>query len=186
MHTIALGTLNRDRLSIPGADAWFVAPTDPALGVMTDFRERNSVTVAETATIDEALEHMKHTGVRCAFAIDDTDRAVSGMITAYDIMGEKPMLLMRATELRRRDLVVRDLMLRTSAWPVVDVRDLEASTVAAVAELFDRVAVTHVAVIERVGHDEPRLRGILSAAKVRRLLSRHRDVAEFQRGANVA
>ena len=56
MHSIVLARLGKTRLPIPGADPWYAEPTDPALGVMTDFRERPSVTVSENATIDAALE----------------------------------------------------------------------------------------------------------------------------------
>ena len=64
--------------------------------VMTDFRERTSVTVSDTAMIDEALEHMRHTAVRCAFTIDYQSGIVVGLITAYDILGEKPLQYMQS------------------------------------------------------------------------------------------
>jgi hypothetical protein len=35
---------------------------DEALSVMIDFRSRSSVTVNENDNIDNALEHLKHTG----------------------------------------------------------------------------------------------------------------------------
>jgi hypothetical protein len=57
-------------LQIPGADPWHASPLDPALSVMTDFRERPSVTVSELSSIDAALEHMKRAGVRSASATD--------------------------------------------------------------------------------------------------------------------
>jgi CBS domain-containing protein len=84
-------------LQIPGADPWHAAQNDPALSVMTDFRVRASVTVADTATIDEAIEHMKHNGVRCAFAIDETRHLVVSLITSYGIMGDKPIRYTQAT-----------------------------------------------------------------------------------------
>src|SRR3984957_10067694 len=94
MSILSLTVVRNTSLQIPGVDPWQADPQDPALTVMTDFRERTSVTVSDTATIDEALEHMRHTGVRCAFAIDDQSRMVVGLITAYDIVGEKPMQYM--------------------------------------------------------------------------------------------
>ncbi|HZT56336.1 MAG TPA: CBS domain-containing protein, partial [Burkholderiaceae bacterium] len=112
MPRLTLSTLNASALQIPGADRWYANPEDPALSVMTDFRERSSVTVSETLSIDAALEHMKHTGVRCAFAVDEAQRLVVGLITAYDIMGEKPMRLMQATSTARSHLLVKDLMTR--------------------------------------------------------------------------
>lgn len=172
MLKLTLTPLSVTALQIPGADRWYANPTDPALSVMTDFRERSSVTVPEMITIDAALEHMKHTGVRCAFAIDEAQRQVVGLITAYDIMGEKPMRHMRLTSTVRAQVLVKDLMLRLPEWQVVHIKPVEHHTVAAVAHLFDETLLTHIVVVETDDHGLQRLRGILSAAKVRRLLAR--------------
>jgi CBS domain-containing protein len=139
---------------------------------MTDFRERASVTVAERATIDAALERMKHNGVRCAFVIDEAQRVVVGLITAYDLMGEKPMRHMDSTRSRRSDVRVQDIMHGIQDWRVADIRDIERTTVASVARVFDESGLTHIPVMEALDTGEPRLRGLLSAAKVKRLLSR--------------
>jgi len=171
MLKLSLSSLSTVILQIPGADRWHAKPADPALSVMTDFRERSSVTVPESITIDAALEHMKHTGVRCAFAIDETSHLVVGLITAYDIMGEKPMRHMRLTSTVRAQVLVKDLMLRLHDWKVVHVKQIERHTVADVAHLFDETLLTHIVVVESDDSGVERLRGILSAAKVRRLLS---------------
>ncbi len=172
MLKLTLSPLSATALQIPGADRWYAKPTDPALSVMTDFRERSSVTVPEMITIDSALEHMKHTGVRCAFAVDEAQRQVLGLITAYDIMGEKPMRHTRLTSTLRAQVLVKDLMLRLPEWHVAHVKHIERHTVAAVAQLFDETLLTHIVVVETDDHGVERLRGILSAAKVRRLLSK--------------
>jgi CBS domain-containing protein len=138
---------------------------------MTDFRERASVTIAETATIDAALEHMKHNGVRCAFAIDEARRVVIGLITAYDIMSEKPMRHMQSMASPRREVQVRDIMHGVGDWRVLDIKDVEQVTVASVARLFEETGLTHVPVMETGELGEQRLRGLLSGAKVRRLLA---------------
>ena len=171
MHGLTLNTLARDALDIPGADPWHANPGDPALTVMTDFRERTSVTIGETATIDAALEHMKHTGVRCAFATDDARRLLVGMITAYDITSEKPMRHIRSVDGRREDVLVRDIMQKTADWRVADIRQIEQATVASVARMFQETRLTHIAVMEKGESGALRLRGLLSAARVKRLLA---------------
>jgi CBS-domain-containing membrane protein len=169
---LTLSRIATTQLPIPGTDAWFAKPGDPALSVMTDFRERTSITVPATAQIDVALEHMKHTGVRSAFAIDEVQRVVVGLITAYDIMGEKPMRHMRASDIKRDQVLVRDLMTRPGDWLVLQLRQLESGTVGEVDRLFETTQLTHIAVIEAGERGEPRLRGLLSAARVRRVLVR--------------
>jgi CBS domain-containing protein len=172
MTMLALKSLRATTLQVPGADPWHANPQDPALSVMTDFRERPSVTVSEMASIDSALEHMKHAGVRSAFATDGAGHAVVGLITAYDIMSEKPMRYLQAIATTRSDVLVRDIMQRVNEWQVLDVADVEQATVAAVARLFSDTQLSHVPVMESGASGERRLRGLLSSARVKRLLSR--------------
>jgi CBS-domain-containing membrane protein len=171
MSILSLTVVTNTTLQIPGAEPWHADPQDSALTVMTDFRERASVTVSDAVVIDEALEHMRHTGVRCAFAIDDWSRVVVGLITAYDIIGEKPMQYMYSRSVSRREVLVRDIMQKPSRWRVVDIEQLERATVAAVSDMFAQKRLTHVPVMETSETGEQRLRGLLSAAKVKRLLA---------------
>jgi CBS domain-containing protein len=173
---LPLTVVTNDRLPIPGLDPWYADPRDSALSVMTDFRERASITVSDTAIIDDAMEHMRHTGVRCAFATDTKVRTVLGLITAYDIVGEKPMQYMLSRSIRRCEVLVRDIMLDISSCAVVDMKQIERATVAAVANMFIANRLTHVPVVETNEKGEQRLRGLLSAARVRRLLKRTPDV----------
>lgn len=171
MSILPLTLVTNSCFQIPGLDPWHADPQDPALTVMTDFRERASVTVPDTALVDEALEHMRHTGVRCAFAIDERRSIVVGLITAYDITGEKPMQFMQSAAIPRREVLVRDIMQEISDCPVADIKQLEHATVAAVSNMFAKNQLTHVPVVETSDTGEQRLRGLLSAAKVKRLLS---------------
>lgn len=173
MAGLRLRNVSNAELPIPGADPWHASPGDPALTVMTDFRERASVTVVESAPVDAALEHMKHAGVRSAFVVHAQRRVVVGLVTAYDIMGDKPVRHMEELRVPRKDIHVRDIMTPLADVPSVDIRDVEAATVAEVARLFDAPAgLTHLAVTEPDLQGGVRLRGLLSAARVRRLLAR--------------
>jgi CBS domain-containing protein len=176
MSILSLSVVTNTSLQIPGLEPWYADPEDPALTVMTDFRERASVIVPDTAVIDEALEHMRHTGVRCAFAIDDRWRVVVGLITAYDITGEKPMQYMQSRAIPRREVLVRDIMQEISECRVADIKQVESATVVAVSNMFAKYRLTHVPVMEMSETGEQRLRGLLSAAKVKRLLSRSESV----------
>jgi CBS domain-containing protein len=182
MNILSLTVVTNSSLQIPGLEPWYADPQDPALTVMTDFRERASVIVPDTAVIDEALAHMRHTGVRCAFAIDDPRRVVVGLITAYDITGEKPMQYMQSRAVPRREVLVRDIMQEISECRVADIKQVERATVAAVSNMFAKNRLTHVPVMETSETGEQRLRGLLSAARVKRLLSRsesiRRDLAD--------
>lgn len=181
MRPLTLASIASEALPIPGTDPWHADARDPALSVMTDFRDRASVVISESATVDAALEHMKHTGVRCAFAIEDDRRLVVGLITAYDIMSEKPVQHARAMAIQRRDVLVRDIMQDIVDWRVADIRDIERRTVAEVLQVFEDASRSHVPVVEITDQGEPRLRGLLSAAKVRRLVTKCARSATYQR-----
>jgi CBS domain-containing protein len=168
MPNLALRTISSPALPIPGMDPWHANAGDPAISVMTDFREHHSITVADTMPIDAALEHMKHTGVRCAFAVDEDRRVVVGLITAYDIMSEKSN---QSAHTRRQDILVRDIMQRISDWRVIHIGDLQEATIGSVARLFDETRLTHIPVTETDAKGELRLRGLLSSARVKRLLA---------------
>ena len=171
MSAFALTQITESDLPVPGTEPWFVDPEDSAATVMTDFHERSSVVVNETAHIDAALDHMKHAGVRCAFALNDQKRVV-GLITSYDILGEAPTRHVQATAGRREQVLVRDIMQRLGSWQVADLTALSATTVGTLNKLFETTRLTHIPVVETAADGSRRLRGLLSAAKVRRLLSR--------------
>jgi CBS-domain-containing membrane protein len=167
----ALSSLNEADFPIPGAEPWHARADDIALSVMTDFRERSSVTVAETSHIDAALEHMKHVGVRCAFATNTNQRVV-GLITAYEILGDAPTRHVQAIAGKRGDVLVRDIMRTPSEWSVLFVTDLDQTTVGVLQQIFDSTRLSHIPVMEYSGTGVRQLRGLLSGAKIRRLLSR--------------
>ncbi len=171
MKALVLRQTEDSDLPIPGADPWHVRPTDPAVTVMTDFRVTASITVVEAAGIDAALEHMRHTGVRCAFAIDPSRNVVVGLITAYDILGEQPIRHMQAASMQRRDVLVWHVMHRVADWAFLLLEDLEQATVGNLAALFDASGLTHIPVMTADSNGSRRLRGLLSAAKIRRLLA---------------
>ncbi len=167
---LKLKSIQSGTLPVPGFEPWYVCAADPALSVMIDFRSRSSVTVSESSPLDEAIEHMKHAGVRCAFVVDEKKTAVVGMVTAYDILGEKPQQHMHFTGVAHDDVRVKDIMQKISDWRVADIKDIERSTVCDVFEVFNQTEVTHLPVMETTESNEQRLRGLLSFAKVKRLL----------------
>ena len=167
---LKLKSIPSDNLPVPGVEPWYVCETDPALSVMIDYRTRPSVTLSENAPLDEALKHLKHAGVRCAFVVDKKRTSVVGMLTAYDISGEKPQQYMRLTGGGYDDVLVKDIMQKIGEWRVTDIKDIERSTVGDVLKVFKETGVTHLPVMEATEINEQRLRGLLSFAKVRRLL----------------
>lgn len=105
----------------PQTGSWRVNLSDPARTVMTDFNEHNIVAVAPKQQVDEALEAMRHAGVRSAFVLNESRSAVLGLITAYDIMGEKPLRHIQMVGGVREDVMVADIMDRAPEWQVLQI-----------------------------------------------------------------
>lgn len=169
-------------IDAPRSGTWQVKLDAPARSVMTDFCERNLVTVDGKIPVDAALEVMKHAGVRSAFVLDDRRERVLGLITAHDIMGEKPIRHLQAIGCTHRtctrdDVKVEDIMDRAEAWHVVRLEHLEDATVGSLLDAFHRAGRTHLPVIEAPGGAAPRLRGVFSRAKLQRLTQDSRTAA---------
>jgi CBS domain-containing protein len=158
----------RSSLAAPKS-GWRVQLRDPALSVMTDFHERGMVTVDGKLGVDAGLEVMRHAGTRSAFVLDEKRNQVLGLVTAYDIMGEKPLRATQALGISRDEVRVIDVMDRAEDWHVARMEDVEKATVALMLEAFQRTGRSHIAVVEDGDGKEPRLRGVFSAAKLLRL-----------------
>jgi CBS domain-containing protein len=173
VRKLELTTPNGD-LAPPQTGAWQVELDDPARTVMTDFHEHGIVSVRAEQQIDEALDHMRHAGVRSAFVLDAERTRVLGFITAYDIMGEKPLRFTQAMGTAREEVTVGDLMDPAADWQVLHYADVEAATVASILDLFKRSHRTHLPVIAQQKGEPARVRGVFSSAKVLRLTAASR------------
>jgi CBS domain-containing protein len=183
----ALSLLTFDRDSVvhgPGNEPWQVDLAETAKTVMTDFRERSLFKFDDIEKVDDALQRMKHAGLRAAFVMDKASDRVLGMITAYDILGEKPLRYIESLGpagrgMARRDLRVADLMEKVEAWTAADMREIEQATVHSVLDAMKKGNLTHLPVMESADGGKQRLRGLFSWSKILRLTeaSRKRNPA---------
>ena len=173
---------NLSALLAPSNEPWQVNLTDPAVSVMTDFRVRSMFKLAPDETIDAALEKMKVAGLRIAFVFEKGSENVLGMITAYDIMGEKPMRYLQDIGLNdhhvtRKDIKVQDILDPVSTWVTATLHDVERATVQSVLIALQKSGRTHLPVVEPSNGPTPRLRGLFSSAKILRLSEASRQQA---------
>ena len=95
------------RLTSPDRERQRVRHDTPATAVMTDLRQVPAASIDTEAPIDAANRFMMRRGVRLLLVADD-ERRVLGLITASDILGEKPVML-RTLGLSRQDLRVAEV-----------------------------------------------------------------------------
>lgn len=176
-----------------------LSPHDPALALMTDFERTSPRMVLRTVPIDRALDRMRLTGVRSLFVLDH-DAITIGLVTSYDIQGEKPMRVLQSRDCQlhscsRADVVVADVMEPPEQLLTLELEDVRRASVAEIAAVFRTEAKTHLVVAQhRANSASPAiLRGLFSAAELERrlrarlqMLSLARTFAEIERAIHGA
>ena len=139
---------------------------DPALSVMTDLHDRPAVATTPAETIDRAHLLMVQGGVRLLFVVGP-DGVLAGVITATDILGEKPMRLVQDRRVRHEEILVSDVMTAAAHLQALSIEEVAQMRVGHIVETFKQVGRQHLIVAEEGGR---RVRGLFSASQVARQL----------------
>ena len=156
-----------------------VSLDDPAIVVMTDFNRITPISIESSATIHAANERMISLGVRLLFVIDH-ERSVCGIITANDILGERPVQYILEHGGVHDDILVLDIMTRKEAFDAVKINDVARYKVGDIVETIKNSGRHHVLVIEDLS-DHASIRGIFSITQVSRQIG---EKIEFNNRAN--
>lgn len=142
---------------------------DAAVTVMTDFKSVTAIIVLSGDPLDEAHRRMIQRGVRLLLVVDQNRRVV-GVITASDILGEKPMQVIGQRGIRREELLVRDVMTPQQALEVLELETIRTARVGHVLATLRRSGRQHAMVVEYDANGRHVIRGIFSATQVARQL----------------
>jgi CBS domain-containing protein len=149
-----------------------VTLSSSGLDVMTDLAQVRAATIDPETRLDKAEQTMIQHGVRSLFVVHEFP-CVEGLVTASDLMGEKPVRLVNQRNVERQDLSVTDLMTKLSQLDALDYEELKSATVANVIATFKKVGRTHLLVIQAATAKGPaRIRGVISITQVERQLGR--------------
>ncbi|HET6757100.1 MAG TPA: CBS domain-containing protein [Burkholderiales bacterium] len=147
-----------------------VTLTSPALDVMTDFRQTRAITTHPEATIDEANEKMIEHGVRLLLVVNGSG-FVLGVVSAADILGEKPVKLMRELGIKRKEITVSELMSGQDELDVITFESLLGAKVGHVVTTLRRAGRQHALIVELDAQSKRQIvRGLFSASQVARQL----------------
>jgi CBS domain protein len=153
--------MDRDFTALPirelGAGAGFRRPTQPeaarvtadapAVQVMTDLTRVAPATIRPQAPLAGANQFMITRGVRLLLVVDDAEN-VLGVITATDILGERPMLAATQRRLRRDELIVADVMTHAEQVEVIAFAELQGACVGHVLATLRRAGRQHALVVD--------------------------------------
>ncbi|MGE5028271.1 MAG: CBS domain-containing protein [Betaproteobacteria bacterium] len=148
---------------------------------MTDLKEVMAVTIHPEKNMDAAQQRMISYGVRLLLVIDDRETVV-GLVTATDILGEKPLQFIRKAGCGREDVLVRDIMTPQEKLEVLCMKDVAPAKVGHVVATLKKSGRQHALVVDT---DEPgqaqRVRGIFSASHISRELGTEIQAVEIAR-----
>jgi CBS domain-containing protein len=139
---------------------------DPAFSVMTDLREVSAATTTPEETMGQAHAQMIRRGVRLLFVLDPSG-AVVGVITATDLLGEKPIRFMQSRGVSHAEIQVEDIMTPASMLEALPLIDIAQMRVGHIVATLKKVRRQHIMVAEEGGR---RIRGLFSASQVARQL----------------
>jgi CBS domain-containing protein len=142
-----------------------VGPDAPALAVMTDLTRVSAVLTRPSDTIDEALARMKQRGVRLLLVVDG-ERHILGLITANDILAEKPLRYVEAHGVRHQEILVEHIMTRCDEMEAIPIASVKGAKVGHVVATLRASGRQHTLVVEADGG----VRGIFSATQIARQL----------------
>lgn len=145
--------------------------SSPALSVMTDLTRVPAATIDPEAPLDAANRFMIRRNVRLLLVTEDRQSEVLGLITATDILGEKPVQIAVERGMRRQDLRVRDLMTPRERLEVIDFADLAHAEVGHIVATLKQAGRQHLLVAHRgAGAKMETVRGIFSLSQIARQL----------------
>jgi len=137
--------------------------------VMTDLTRVTAVIILPGDSVDEAHRQMIQRGVRLLLVVDQ-DRKVVGLLSASDILGEKPVLAASGGGLRRQEVMVRDVMTPQENLEVLDMAEVRAAKVGHIVATLKKAGRQHAVVVERDARGRQLVRGLFSATQIARQL----------------
>jgi CBS domain-containing protein len=143
--------------------------SDPAINAMNDFTRQYPVTVDEDRQIGAALSDMARLGVRSLLVV--TDLQVVGLITSYDIEGERPIQhIQQFHDVRRNEVQVGQVMTRWHDLVTLKWASVKTARVSDVLQALRDANLMHLLVVESEGDGSTRVRGLFSRARIERQL----------------
>lgn len=163
-----LGTVEVSKPSPPVS----VTFESPALEVMTDFRKIQAAVISPETPMETANIYMIQRGVRTLLVMRDNE-SLAGIITATDILGEKPMRFVQQRGIKHNEILVMDIMTPLDMLEAISLEDVEHTRVGnIIASLYEGGRI-HSLVVDNAGHtDLSKICGIFSWTQIEKQLGR--------------
>lgn len=158
-----LGTDARLRAASPHGEER-LTPDSPARGVMTDFATIPAATIGPAESIEEANRLMIRRGVRALIVIDHAERVI-GILTASDVLGERPMQVALDQHRKHAEISVREIMTPAERIEVLAYERLGEARIGHIVATLQRSGRQHALVVQTTGAGDV-VRGIFSLSQI--------------------
>lgn len=142
---------------------------DPAINVMTDLNKVSVVSVRAMSPMDKANAKMIRYGVRMLLVLDDNDQ-VAGLLTATDVLGEKPMRFLQNMGGTHADIMVRDIMTTQRELEVLNMEDVQNAKVGQIVASLKKSHRQHALVAVNGADGKQVVCGLFSVTQIARQL----------------
>ena len=150
---------------------------DPAVNVMTDLRSVSVVNVRTMTRLDKANAKMIRYGVRTLLVLDDSEK-VTGVLTATDVLGDKPVRFLQEMGGTHADILVRDVMTVQRDLEVLKLDDVLDAKVGDILATLKVAGRQHAMVVEENEDGSHNVRGLFSATQIARQMGVQINTAE--------
>ncbi|MCB1325741.1 MAG: CBS domain-containing protein [Spirochaetales bacterium] len=150
---------------------------DPAETVMTDLTRVSAVTIGPRDSIATANQKMFFRGIRMLLVVDSQENIV-GLITATDILSEKPFKHLQVFGGVRDEILVKDLMTPRERIEVLPMEEVAHAKVGHLVETLKEARRQHGIVVEKDSRGQQIVRGLLSASEIARRLGQEVQTRE--------
>ena len=170
-ETITCITLKpQSTLGHPTTPREIVKLDSPAAAVMTSFKVVHPITIRPEVAIDVALMEMKVSGIRLLFVTNDADQII-GLVTAKDIMGERPIQITQQMRVPRTDITVAAVMTPQADICALDAQAVRDARVGDIVETLRAQDRQHALVVEAdQATQSQRVIGMFSTSQINKLL----------------
>ncbi|HZW86498.1 MAG TPA: CBS domain-containing protein [Gallionella sp.] len=152
--------------------------SSPALEAMTDLTKVSVVSVRAKTSMDKANAKMIRYGVRMLLVLDDAEQ-VAGLLTATDVLGEKPMRFLRNMGGTHSDIMVRDIMTAQSELEVLHIGDVKKASVGNIIASLKQAGKQHGLVVDEGPDGRQMVCGLFSITQIARQLGAQTQTFEL-------
>jgi hypothetical protein len=178
LTSISLARSTACMLAHPAANP--VTLDSPALEVMTDLTRVAAVTIEPSAPIAAANDYMIARAVRSLF-VTGPDSQLLGLVTATDILGERPVRVSHSHGIKRSEVLVADVMTPLASVVAMRMEDVRAAKVGHVVASLKQAGRHHELVADTSADGRAVIRGIFSASQIARQLGVPLQISELAR-----